>query len=455
MGISTNKVVNEKLEKDIIKNKNIEIDNKSRLQETVNIDYKTISPHMEVIKAKLTSESGHIAMPTFSRNSQRPQLAPTKPISFSDVSSKMSRETYDYIKGLSESDEKICISHISSADLQSIYENGLYLNGRGAMNGYAGIDYKDALQKQDVAARSNGQQSYMQILKQNNQPLTMEGILHCFGYDSYGRPDNSRLTKIFQELHSYKEIELDSAMYYDIDSQDELFRRISNASIGKSEGGNPVDGVLVIKLPSNLQSEVVDRNSEIVQVKNGNISLKPEYIEGFIPVSRDGKIGEISYKNIQTSSVEQIIEVLKSKYNWSTERAIKQLLDTSNMNNISMITRYGNARNLFSSLSNEQIKTAVKNIQEKKAKINYAFNAIENFGKNHNQTGYTSKIIEYMRKNGLDSVLKYVPRETRSILKSMSVEEIISAFDEYILNNSSPKSQTIQETQKKQALRKI
>lgn len=326
----------------------------------------------KLIKNDLNNEKGFLNISALLKKkdeSIKSNISTIKTLTYEDVSHYMSRETFNYIKGLMNSNKKVCIAHVFSDDLQSIFENGLYLNGRGMSMGYDDIDFKKAFELQDREALGKGEESYLQTMRKNGQPLTIEGIMKCFGYDEQGRIDNKKIAEVLASLRAFKEVSLESAMYYDIRNEEELFNRIRAASYGKTEGGNLTDGVLVLKLPVDLQSEYVTKDSNLVHMVRGTMSLRPNYIEGFIPVSPDGKVGQIIYRksswqvndtnssqvNLSVSNIKQIIETLKSKYNWSESQAISYLSSVINSGQSKNITRDGGARKIFLSMSQSEM----------------------------------------------------------------------------------------------------
>ena len=197
----------------------------------------------------------------------------------------ISSSTFDYLQKLLESDNIIAVSHVHSKNLNSIFENGFYCNSKGVSKGY-GVslsDFQEQLVNQNNFAKENGELSYLEMLKRGNYSFDINGI--C----SMARDNNLSEYKILSTLKLFNSsVDLENSMYYNISDINTLLEKIIAASSKKSEGGNPIDGTLIFKFPSNLKSSIVDINSGILmRTPNGNLCVKPKYIDGYLYVTNN------------------------------------------------------------------------------------------------------------------------------------------------------------------------
>ena len=360
-----------------------------------------------------------------------------KTVSYEDVASIMSKETFDYIKNLSkDSSNVICIKQVSDLDLKSIYSNGIKLNGHASSG--MGAPIMEELTKQDEYAKKNGQQSYLDILVQNGVDLTSEYQIYSFLVDYYDIK-TKKYSDVMADLRSFNSMSLKDSVYYDL-YEDDLFDRISSA-YGVSEGGNPVNGVVVLKIPKSIFSGSVDKNSSIVSVdESGFLSIKPEYIEGFIPVSSDGKVGQVIYKN-KGDKIKTLFDTINS---WGKENgadnyaqrivdAIKKRGIEPYLNNI---PKENNARAIINSMSVDEIVTAYDLYTGNKTQevMKIVFDTINSWGKENGADNYAQRIVDAIKRRGIEPYLNNIPKENnaRAIINSMSVDEIVAAYDSYV-----------------------
>lgn len=281
-----------------------------------------------------------------------------------------------------------------------------------------------------------------QIHSSDLQSFFQNGVA-LYGYGGVGRNDY--------------EVDLDSAVY-PYQNYGDLVQNILNSYYGKSAGGNLVDGAIVIIIPRSQFTDYVTPDSSIVQIIDGQMYLKPEYIDSFISVSSDGTFGEVVTRNSYAAArsvshteysqnvmyIEQISKILQKKYGWSEAKALNYLKDIVISKDASRITRENGARDLFTYLRDNGVLISSFNeylsiLQQSRASrqvshqvdMSSVFSAIDRFGESKGIQNYSSKVIMGMQKQGVNNMLKYIPHEVRGAIKNMSLNDIIKAYSQY------------------------
>lgn len=353
-----------------------------------------------------------------------------KHITYEDVSNKMSLETFNYLNSLFDGNHVICVKKVHSRDLPSMYVNGINLNGH-YMQGDS--DWVSKLQRQDVYARSNNQLSYLKMLQDHGFSEDIYGLTRLFN-------SNADLFRVLQELDGFSCFYLSDSVYFNVSNLDELILLISGASSGKSEGGNFVDGAVILKLPLNA-TEAVYIGDPILKGQ----AMKPDFIESFIPVSPEGIFGDVAFKNETISakmsgkqlltSMNNIINSMSQHSDMTTADAVKWLGSYLKRGSDDIIPGVGSV-----SLTPQQMKIG---LDLYKGSISFestsiVFDTINEWGRNQGIDNYMARILNGIDKHGVDYILPYVTTDNgaRSAIRLMTPEQVRVAYDLYTGNIS-------------------
>ena len=169
----------------------------------------------------------------------------------------LSAETGSYLKELFDGDYDIYIKTVHSNDLDSIFENGVYCNG-SITSGFGQVPTK------------------ISDINLDNTVTKVDGMLDAI--------------KVLKSANGY------------------------------SQGMNPIDGTLILKIPKGVSMENIFISS------NGVYAIDPKYIDGYFGVDKNGVVSDISRPKLNSGSVDVpfVDNDLNVKNNLDSELEIKR-----------------------------------------------------------------------------------------------------------------------------------
>ena len=238
----------------------------------------------------------------------------------------INKETGDHLKNLFDNKYDIYVKTVNSSDIDSIFENGVYCNGTST----SGFGMKPT---------------------------------------------------------SIKDIYLENTVT-GIDCLYDMTVKVKSAN-GVSQGGNPIDGTIILKVPKGISKEDM-----LIKLQDGNYSINPKYIDSFIGVDNRGIVNDVVYNKTINSATKSPIKSSPDSITKNTEPKI------TNTSKISQIVN--------------------KSIEDFKS---YTYsNAYEKLGGLRNNIEAYNELIYWNKKNKIDMIEilndENISPEIRQILKN-------------------------------------